>query len=66
MPNFMSSRFLLMALESMPAVIVYPSYSVGAILTVTIAGVSVFGEKLGKRQWLAMVLILAALVMLNL
>lgn len=64
-PNFFSAKFLLGALESVPAVIVYPVYSVAAILVVTLTGVLVFRERLEKRQWLGMGLILAALVLLN-
>lgn len=64
-PNFFSSKFLLGALESIPAVIVYPVFSVGSILVVTLAGVLVFRERLEKRQWVALGIILAALVLLN-
>lgn len=64
-PNFFSSKFLLGALENMPAVIVYPVFSVGSILAVTLTGVLLFREKLEKRQWVAMALILIALVLLN-
>ena len=65
-PNFFSAKFLLKALESVAAVIAYPTYSVATILTVTVAGVLFFKEKLGKRQWLAVGIILVALVLLNL
>ena len=64
-PNFFSARFLLKALEFLSAVIVYPSYSVATILAVTVAGVACFRERLGRRQWLALGVILAALVLLN-
>lgn len=64
-PNFFSAKFLLKSLEELPAVIVYPSYSVATILLVTLAGVLVFRERLGKQQWIGLVAILAALVMLN-
>jgi len=64
-PNFFSAKFLLASLYDLPAVIVNPTYSVGAILVVTLAGVAFFKEKLGKRQWIALAAILAALVMLN-
>ena len=64
-PNFFSARFLLLALHDMPAVIVYPTYSVATILTVTLVGVVFFKERLGKRQWTALGGILAALVLLN-
>ena len=63
--DFFSSKFLLGALESLSAVIVYPVFSVGTILTVTLAGVLLFRERLEKRQWIGMLLILAALVLLN-
>lgn len=65
-PNFYSSRFLLGALGKLPAVIVYPVYSVGTILVVTLTGLLLFRERLSKRQWIALSIILAALVFLNL
>lgn len=64
-PNYFTARFLLRSLEDIPAVIVYPTYSVAAILLVTLAGVAFFKERLGKRQWLALGIILGALVLLN-
>lgn len=64
-PNFFSAKFLLGALGDIAAVIVYPVYSVATILTVTLTGVLVFREKLEKRQWLALGIILLALVLLN-
>ena len=64
-PNFFSSKFLLLALGQLAAVIVYPSYSVGAILTVTAAGVLIFKERLTARQTTALMVILASLIMLN-
>ena len=65
-PNFYSSRFLLRALGSLSAVVVYPVYSVGTILVVTLTGLMLFREQLSKRQWAALAMILAALVLLNL
>lgn len=65
-PNYFSAKFLLGALERIKAVIVYPVYSVASILVVTAAGVLLFRERLDKRQWIGMVMILAALVLLNL
>ncbi len=64
-PNFFSAKFLLGALQTLPAVIVYPVYSVGCILTVTVAGLFFFRERLSKNQWIAMGIILVALVLLN-
>lgn len=64
-PNFFSAKFLLMALSHLPAVIVYPTFSVATILVVTLAGVCLFKEQLRRLQWTALTLILAALIMLN-
>ena len=64
-PNFFSSKFLLGALESLSAVIVYPVFSVGTILVVTLMGVLAFRERLTKQQWIGIGAILVALVLLN-
>ena len=64
-PNFFSAKFLLMSLGRLPAVIVYPSYSVATILVVTLAGTCLFRERLCKSQWTALTVILAALILLN-
>ena len=64
-PNFFSARFLLKAVSVLPAVVVYPTFSVGTMLLVTLAGVLVFREQLRKNQWIALAVILAALVLLN-
>ncbi len=64
-PNFYASRCLLQALETVPAVIAYPTRGVGSILVVTMAGILFFRERLQKRQWAAMAAILVAVVLLN-
>ena len=64
-PNFFSAKFLLGALTKLPAVVVYPSFSVATLLVVTLAGVVVFRERLSKLQWTAMAAIVAALILLN-
>lgn len=64
-PNYLSSRFLLLALNDVPAVVAFPSYSVATIVLVTLAGVICFHEKLEKRKLAALGIILAALVLLN-
>lgn len=65
-PNFFSSQFMLQALATVPGVIAYPVYSVAGILLVTLAGVVFFRERLQKRQWTALGIILIALILLNL
>lgn len=64
-PNFFSAKFLLGALRSLPAVVVYPSYSVGTLLLITLIGVAVFKERLSKVQWAALAAIVPALILLN-
>ena len=65
-PNFLSSRLLLAALGQLPAFLVYPSYSVGVILVISVASFFLFRERLNRRQLGAAGMILAALVLLNL
>ena len=64
-PNFFSAKFLLGALTKLPAVVVYPSFSVATMLIATLAGVVAFRERLSKVQWAALVAIIVALVFLN-
>lgn len=65
-PNYLTSRFLLWSLDTIPAVVAYPAYSVGTIVLVTLAGWGIFREKLSRRQLLSLGVILAALALLNL
>ena len=65
-PNYMSARFLLWSLNDLDAVVVYPSFSVGTIIAVTLVGVICFREKLAVRKLIALGMILGALVLLNL
>ncbi len=65
-PNYFSARFLLRAVEALPAVIVYPTVSVATLLVIALMGVCFFKERPGKRQWTAIGMILASLALLNL
>lgn len=64
-PNYFSARFLLLAVQSVPAVVAYPTYSVGGIIALTLAGVLLFREKLSRRKMAALGVIVAALALLN-
>lgn len=64
-PNFFSAKFLLLSLSSIKAVIAYPTYSVTTILLVTLIGTILFKERLKKLQWIALCIILIALILLN-
>jgi len=65
LPNYFSARFILGALQSLPAVIVYPTFSVASMVALTLTGVCFFREKLRSREWLGVGMILVALVLLN-
>ena len=65
LPNYFSARFILGALGEMPAVIVYPTFSVATMVVLTLAGVVFFKEKLSRREWMGVLLILVALAFLN-
>lgn len=65
-PNYFSSRFLLMALSRVPAVVAYPVYSVATIVLISVVGVLLFREKLSKQKLLGLSLVVVALVLLNL
>lgn len=65
LPNYYSTRFMLLALRQIPATIAYPSYSVASIVLVALTGMVCFKEKIGKRRLAALGVILIALAMLN-
>jgi drug/metabolite transporter (DMT)-like permease len=64
-PNFFASKFLLLSLKNLPAVVVFPSFSIGTMLLATLAGVVFYKERLSKLQWAALTTIVAALLLLN-
>ena len=64
-PNYLSSLFLLKSLKTVSAYIAYPTYSVGAILTVTAISILVFRERLSCWNAIAVLMIAAAIAMLN-
>lgn len=64
-PNYYSARFLLMALRSVDAVLVYPLYSVATIILITIVGILVFRERLSRQKAVALVLVMVAISWIN-
>ena len=64
-PNYYSARFLLLALNSMNAVIVYPVYSIATMIAITSVGVLCFKEKLNRQKLIALLMIMVALTLLN-
>lgn len=64
-PNYFSSFFLLNALKSIDAIIVYPTYSVSTIVIITLVGVLFFKEKLKINEIIGMSIIIASIILLN-
>ena len=64
-PNYFSARFLLKSLGEIPAVVAYPTFSIGTIAIITLTGMIVFKEKITKLQLFAIGLIAIAVVLLN-
>lgn len=64
-PNYFSALFLLEAMHTVPAVVAYPTFSVGTILLVAAVSAVVFRERLSRRKLACIALILVALVLLN-
>lgn len=64
-PNFLASKFLLLSLNKLPAVVVFPSFSIATMLFATLAGVVFYKERPSGLQWLALIGIVAALFLLN-
>ena len=65
-PNFFSSLFLLKSLNTVPAVVAFPTFSVAVILVVAVVGALAFREVLQRRQIIGGILICIALALLNL
>ena len=64
-PNYFTSALLLKALVGLPAILVYPMFSTGVIVLVTLVSAVVFHERPGKRGWIGLAMILCAVVLLN-
>lgn len=65
-PNYFSSRFLLYALQEVPAVIIYPTYSIVTIVLITLAASVLWKEHIRRQNAIAMAGILCAIVLMNL
>ena len=65
-PNYFSSLLLLKSLSALPSFIVYTCFSTGALILVSIVSLSFFKERPTARQVIGLIMVLAALVILNL
>lgn len=65
-PNIFSAYFIIKALEQLPAGIVFPVLSVGAILLITLVSALAFGEEITQRNKMAIGVFLVSIVLVNL
>lgn len=64
-PNLFSSYFLIMALSFMPTSIVFPIYSAGSIIFISLGEMILYKQKLSKQNKVAIVLVILALILIN-
>lgn len=64
-PNYLSSYFLLISLNELPSIIVYPMYSMLTIMTISLCGYFFFKEKINKEMMMTFVLIMISIGLLN-
>lgn len=64
-PNLFSSFFLIMALNYMKTSIVFPIYSAGSIVIITLVGTLVFKEILKRKEIVAIFMTIIALILIN-
>jgi drug/metabolite transporter (DMT)-like permease len=65
-PNLFSSFFLIAALETIPAAVAFPAYGAGTIVIIHLVGVTLFRERPSRRERIAILLTILALILINL
>ncbi|MBN2253356.1 MAG: EamA family transporter, partial [Kosmotogaceae bacterium] len=65
LPNLFSSFFLIMALEEMKGSVVFPVYSAGSVVMISLGSLLLFGEKLKKLEMISLGMVLASLIIIN-
>jgi drug/metabolite transporter (DMT)-like permease len=63
--NIFSSFFLIQALASLSAAVVFPSFGVGSMLLIYLGSVGFYRERLTRMQWQAAALSLVAIYLMN-
>lgn len=64
-PNMFTSYFLIESFRHIKASVAFPIYSSGTILFISLSGVIIFKEKLKRKEIFAILMIVAAIVMMN-
>ncbi len=65
LPNLFSSFFLIMALEEMKGTVVFPVYSAGSVVMISLGSLFFFGEKLKKLEMISLGMALVSLIIIN-
>ncbi len=64
-PNLFSSFFLILALNNLKTSVVFPIFSAGTIVIISIAGAMIFKEKLTRKEITSIIMTIIALVLIN-
>ena len=64
-PNLFSSFFLINALDVLKTAVVFPIFSAGSIVVISLGGFIIFQEKLNKREISAIFMTIIALILIN-
>lgn len=64
-PNLFSSFFLILALNYLKTSVVFPLYSAGTIIVISIVGSLIFKEKLVRREKISIIMTILALILIN-
>lgn len=64
-PNLFSSYFLILALDTLKTSVVFPIYSAGSIVLITIGSFLIFKERIANKNKVAILLTVIALIMIN-
>ena len=64
-PNLFSSFFLINALDVLKTAVVFPIFSAGSIVVISLGGFIIYQERLNKREISAIVMTVIALVLIN-
>lgn len=65
-PNLFSSYFLILSLDTINTSVAFPVYSAGSIVLINIGGFLLFREKVARKNQVAILLTVIALVLINL
>lgn len=63
--NYFSSWFLIPALGELNSSVVFSVFGAGTVALLSVTGAAAFGERLDARRWASLVMVTAALVLVN-